>query len=641
MRENKKIVLFLVPILVFSFLIFKIILDYYHKNENPKRNINNIEIMKNTEFDANSYIYNNNELPEWDLSVFYKSTKDEKIEQDLQKINLLVQDFILKFDNKKDVNEADFYSMIISYFEIQKKLYPISIYSYLLFSKDSQNPEILAFYSKIHEITSNYASKLNFFSLKISKIKESKINLFLKNKKILNYEPIIKDIRKYNKHRLNDDLERFSIEKSSATTYNVVKYYDQKLSKIRIDFQGETLNLSQAANLLQNPDRNIRAEISKKINLEFEKNIDDYIFIFNLILKSKDIEDKWRNFKSPEHSELIANNIDKKTLNAMITAIENHYSNTVHKYYKIKAKMLSLDKLKYYDRNAPIELVTFKYSWKEALNLIGETYNDFSPKMNEEFIWFIENNRIDAKILPNKRAGAFCTTIEPMIFLNYDFLLNGVTTLAHEIGHGIQMKLSKERYGAEMSDANLALAEVPSTFSESLIYNKILKDESSDKNLKKAVLIKKIENSINTIGRQIAFHKFEEDIHNLRKERELTKEDFSSLWRKNISYYLGGGVEIDEDILSSWPYISHFIHHPFYVHSYAFADLITHALMAVYKSNKFKNFPEMYINFFTDSSVIKYDELLKRFGLDSSSKSFWEIGIKDLEDSINQLEELV
>ena len=141
-------------------------------------------------------------------------------------------------------------------------------------------------------------------------------------------------------------------------------------------------------------------------------------------------------------------------------------------------------------------------------------------------------------------------------------------TLAHELGHGIHQYLANKN-GLLISDTPLTLAETASVFGEMLTFKYLLKSSNS-KSDKIFMLRSKIEDMLNTVVRQIAFHNFETSFHNKRKSNELTPDEISEIWMETQSQALGDAINLDDSYKPLWSYIPHFVHTPFYVYAYAF-----------------------------------------------------------------------
>jgi oligoendopeptidase F len=187
-----------------------------------------------------------------------------------------------------------------------------------------------------------------------------------------------------------------------------------------------------------------------------------------------------------------------------------------------------------------------------------------------------------------------------------------------------------------MADTPLTLAETASVFGEMLTFRSLLAVEK-DATVRRAMIAKKVEDMLNTVVRQVAFHEFETAVHNERKQGEITPERLGEIWMEIQRRSLGPAFTFDDGYKNFWAYISHFYHVPFYVYAYAFADCLVNALYAVYQDSE-KGFADKFLNLLAQGGTKKYDELLKPFGLDARDPAFWKKGLSVVEGLIDQLE---
>ncbi|MEM7617535.1 MAG: M3 family metallopeptidase [Pseudomonadota bacterium] len=308
----------------------------------------------------------------------------------------------------------------------------------------------------------------------------------------------------------------------------------------------------------------------------------------------------------------------------------------------MKAKWLDCDKLNYWDRNAPLPNQNQKYiPWDEAVNIVLKSYNDFSPELAEIGQKFFDNNWIDADCRPGKDSGAYShptvPSMHPYILMNYQGKIRDVMTLAHELGHGIHQYLAREQ-GALMADTPLTLAETASVFGEQLTFRSLLANET-DKEQKKIMIANKVEDMLNTVVRQVAFYKYEQKIHNERKNGELSIEQINQIWLSVQTASLGPAINVDDEYYKYyWAYIPHFIHSPFYVYSYAFGDCLVNALYMLYQDQP-KGFVDKYIDMLSAGGTKLHKELLQPFNFDLQKTEFWDYGLSLISEFIDMLEE--
>ena len=208
-------------------------------------------------------------------------------------------------------------------------------------------------------------------------------------------------------------------------------------------------------------------------------------------------------------------------------------------------------------------------------------------------------------------------------------------TLAHELGHGIHQVLAAEQ-GALMCDTPLTLAETASVFGEQLTFRALL-DRETDKSKRQNMIAGKVEDMLNTVVRQIAFCEFERQVHDERRNGELSAQRLCEIWMDVQKESLGDAFIFDESYHYYWTYISHFIHAPFYVYAYAFGDCLVNALYGQYRLHP-EGFQEKYITMLKAGGTLRHKELLAPFGLNAADPAFWQIGLDVIAEFIDQLE---
>jgi len=581
-------------------------------------------------------------LPNWDLTDFYKAISDKKITEDFKKATDLTVKFKKDYQGKLGkITAVNFAKAIKEYEKISEILGKISSFAYLNYATNLNAAKDTAFYQDTSEKINDISSLAVFFELEINQIEDKKLNSLIKeNKDLQRYSPYLRDVRVFKKYQLSEDLEKLLLEKSATGGAAWSRLFDETINNLKFPFDKKILNSSQIFDLMCNKDEKVRRKAAKVIGQVLQENSKILAYITNILAKDKDISDKWRGFAKPISSRNLSNFIEDEVVESLIKTVKKNYPAISHRYYKIKAKILGKKKLHYSDRNAPVSLAENKLiTWDEAKEIVVCAYNSFSPKLAKLGQKFFDNNWIDVGVKDGKDSGAFAhptvPSVHPYLMLNYQGKVRDVMTLAHELGHGVHQVLSGKQ-GCLMAGTPLTLAETASVFGEQLTFQEILRREKNPQK-RKLIIAAKVEDMINTVVRQIAFLDFESKVHNERKKGEISIEKLNQFWMEVQKESLGDIFTFDDEYKYYWSYIPHFIHSPFYVYSYAFGDCLVNSLYGVYKSG-LNGFEDKYFKMLEAGGTLHHKDLLAPFGLDASKADFWQKGLDIIISYIDELE---
>jgi oligoendopeptidase F len=484
---------------------------------------------------------------------------------------------------------------------------------------------------------------LVFFTLEMNRLGDEALAAALaESADLRRYRPWLDRLRVMRPHQLSDELEKFLHVQSvvGATAWN--RLFVETMAALTFDVAGEDapLGLEATLNLFSDPVRDRRQAGGEALAAVLNKNLRLFTLITNTLTKEKAVEDKWRKLPSPEYSRHLGNDVEPEVVDALREAVQAAYPRISHRYYAMKARWLGLERLEYWDRNAPLpETDDRLVPWAEAKATVLEAYAGFSPRMAELAEPFFDRGWIDAEVKPGKAPGAFAhptvSDVHPYVMLNYLGKTRDVMTLAHELGHGVHQRLAAGQ-GELLSRTPLTLAETASVFGEMLTFRTLLAAED-DPVRRKSLLAGKVEDMINTVVRQIAFFEFERRVHAERGKGELTAERLGEIWMDVQGDSLGPAVRLGPGYETFWAYVPHFVHSPFYVYAYAFGDGLVNALYAVYEQGG-SDFQDKYFAMLAAGGAKHHKELLAPFGLDATDPAFWDKGLSLIESLIDDLE---
>jgi oligoendopeptidase F len=583
------------------------------------------------------------DLPDWRLEDLYPARDSSELKADQEKVQAEAKEFRGDFEGKlAGLSGGQLAGAIRRYEAIEETLGRLMSYAQLLYNSDLSNAEVGRFYQSAQEKVTAVSSQLLFFTLEINKISDAELDAKLEDPELARYAPWLRDIRAFRPFQLSEALERLLHEKQVSGRAAWTRLFDETMAGLRFPFEGKMVTESQILNKLSDKQEETRKKAAKSLASVLRDNLRLFAQVTNTLAKDKSIEDDWRGHKRPVSSRNLANMVEDEVVDALAGSVTEAFPRLSHRYFKLKAKWFGKERLDYWDRNAPLPQDSDrKIPWSEAEQKVLTAYGAFSPDLAEIGKRFFEERWIDAAVKPGKSSGAFShptvPSAHPYILMNYQGRVRDVMTLAHELGHGVHQVLSG-RQGYLMADTPLTLAETASVFGEMLTFQSLLREEK-DPARRKVMLAGKVEDMLNTVVRQIAFHNFETRLHDERREGELLADRICDIWMETQSESFGDAIQLDEDYRVFWCYIPHFIHVPFYVYAYAFGDCLVNSLYAVYQEAE-EGFAEKYLEMLKAGGSKRHRELLAPFGLDASDPAFWGKGLGVVESMIDEIERL-
>jgi oligoendopeptidase F len=580
-------------------------------------------------------------LPEWDLSDLYPGRDSAELKRDLEHSEREAAAFGQQYEGKLGtLSGAALGGAIAAYERLQDTLGRVMSYASLVYAGDMSDAENGRFFQNMQERVNAISTALLFFTLEINRLDDSALAEKSKSRELAHYAPWLRDVRAFRPHQLSDEIEKLLHEKYVAGRAAWTRLFDETGAGLRFPIDGQELTSAAALHLLSDRDADKRKRAATVLGEVFGRNVRLFALITNTLAKDKEIEDRWRGFKRPISSRNLSNFVEDEVVDALIAAVHSAYPALSHRYYRLKAKWFGVDKMPYWDRNAPLpEQEDRLIAWPEAERTVLEAYGAFSPELAAVGRRFFEKAWIDAPVRPGKSPGAFAhptvPSAHPYLLLNYQGKTRDVMTLAHELGHGVHQVLAAPQ-GALMADTPLTLAETASVFGEMLTFQALLKAEK-DPRRRKTMLASKVEDMLNTVVRQIAFVEFERRIHDERRQGELTPDRIGAIWMDVQAESLGPAIAFQDEYQYYWTYIPHFIHTPFYVYAYAFGDCLVNSLYAVYQGAA-PGFAGKYLDMLSAGGSKRHKELLAPFGLDASDPQFWSKGLSVIAGFIDELE---
>ena len=512
----------------------------------------------------------------------------------------------------------------------------------LHFSTDTADPARGALYQRIQERATPIETKLLFFELEWAALDDERADELLATEGLEFCRHHLRTARRYRPHLLSEPEEKILTEKALTSRNAWGRLFEEQVAALEVQLEdgAEPVSLEVALSRLHLPDREARAHAAERVTAALAPGLRTRGFVFNTLLADKMVDDRLRGYPHWLASRNLANEASDESVEALVTAVRNRYEVT-RRWYRLKAKLLGVDRLADYDRMAAVTDENPPVTWREARELVEDSYSSFSPELGNLVRRFFDERWIDAPVRPGKRAGAFCAygspSVHPYVMLNWTSRRRDVLTLAHELGHGVHAALGG-RQGIFHMATPLTLAETASVFGETIVFGRLLeRAETPESRL--SLLAESIEGSIATVFRQIAMNQFEARIHNERREHgELALDHIGELWAQSQEELLGDAVEVTEGYRSWWSYVHHFVSVPGYVYAYAYGQLLALAVYGRYEEEGEAFVPD-YLKLLEAGGSRSPEELGAIVGIDLADPGFWDRGLALVERQLDAAEQ--
>jgi oligoendopeptidase F len=514
-------------------------------------------------------------------------------------------------------------------------------YAMLRFAVDTADPANGALLARVQEKATAIETKLVFFELEWAALDDERVEELLQADGLDTTRHHLRTLRRYRPHLLSEPEEKLMTEKALTGRDAWTRLFSELTSAIRVELPDadEGVPLDVALSRLMAPDREVRRAAAEAVNAALEPGLRTRAYVFNTLLQDKSVDDRLRTYPTWIASRNLANEASDESVQALIETIRANYD-LPQRWYRLKAKLLGVDRIADYDRMAAVADEEVTVEWPDATELVLSSFQDFSPTLGDLARRFFDERWIDAPVRPNKRGGAFCAyttpTVHPFVMLNYTSRRRDVLTLAHELGHGLHAALARPR-GPLEQHTPLTVSETASVFGETLVFRRLL-DAADTPRSRLTLLAENIEGSIATVFRQTAMNRFEELVHTARRnDGELSVERFGELWHESQAEMLGDAVEITDGYRMWWSYVPHFIGSPGYVYAYAYGQLLA---LSVYRRylEEGEDFVPRYLELLSAGGSRSPEDLAAIAGLDLTDPSFWSQGLDIVRDQLEAAE---
>jgi len=566
------------------------------------------------------------DIYKWDLSHIYET--ETRWEEDYKWIEQNLAGY-KKFEEKLSSSPEILLECLKFDDEIGIKLERLHLYAMLSKDSDMKNQNYEAMDERIKNLYSRASASAAFIRPEILTIPDRRLMDMVSSFESLRiYRHSLEELLRTKNHILPREQEEILARSGEVlsvpyTAYSMFTNADLKFAPVK-DENGNLTEVSHARYYaaMYSPDRRFRKDVFQSYYKPYKDFVSTITTLFSGNLKTRIFNSRVRKYNSAREASLDRNNIPVSVYDNLVSAVNQNLA-PLHRWGELKKRTLKIDELHPYDVYVSIinDIPEKKYDYEDAKSLVLKALNPLGDEYLEAIKTAFSNRWIDVYETPAKKSGAYSsgTTfgVHPYVLLNWTDMLNDVFTLAHEMGHNMHSYFTGFSQPYPYANYSIFLAEVASTFNESLLLDHLIRNASS-KNEKLFLIEKYLNNITATFYRQVMFAEFEMEVYNkAEKDEALTADMLREMYRDIYRKYWGPAMVVDEEEEYTWARIPHFYYN-FYVFQYATGYAASEVL-----ANKVKQYGKeavaKYIDFLRAGSSDYSINILRSAGVDMNS----------------------
>ena len=587
------------------------------------------------------------ETDKWNLSSLYKSNDDW--ENDLKALEPLVQK-VASFNGKLGESSETLLEALKSLEQAELKLETIYNYASLQHNADEDDSAAADREGRASMAYTDFSAKLSFFDPELQAIPDEKINEWIELPEFADYKIYLKKLLRLKPYILSEKEERIlslqgQVAQTPYKTFSVLENVDLngELGTVETPEGKAPLTASSYVQLLHHKDRNVRKHAYEQYYGKFNNYQNTIASLYAGSVNQDVFESRARGYKSSLEAALFGNKVPETVYRNLIDCVHKNLP-ALHKYYKLRKKILGVEELRHYDVYVPlVKDAESIIPYEEAVEICRNALAPLGKEYTDTLCDGLLNGWADRYENKGKRSGAFSSGTYvgyPYILLNYkENVLRDVYTVAHEGGHSMHSWYSVKNNPFMQYNYTIFEAEVASTFNEELVFEYLLKN-AKDEKMKAYLLSMRIDDILATLHRQTMFAEFELKTHELvEKGVPLTAEVLRKTYRELLELYFGPDMVFEELSDLEAFRIPHF-YNAFYVYKYATGISAALALAKRVVSGGTKERDEYFM--FLKSGGSRYPiESLKVAGVDMESPEPVQAALDEFAKMVDELENIL
>ncbi|MDT4761896.1 M3 family oligoendopeptidase [Sphaerochaeta sp. PS] len=562
-------------------------------------------------------------IPRWDLNPIYPACDSEQFLHDLKKVVSLSHELeeAIQAPSCDIVQAVHSFELALDYLET------LSAYSTCLLTTDTANPQYLKAVNQVEE-ESLVVQRLEVLFLNFLRKREAEVvDLSKEGGPLFAYRYVLSEMLEEQKHQMEPALEDLASDLARSGTDAFSRLQEAISSSATSDWdETETKTVIQLRNDAFNADREVRKKAFEKELAVWKLFEIPFAASLNGVKGTTITLDKARGYESPLARSLSQSRIEPEVLHALIATLEKNLP-MFRDYLKSKAKALGLASCAFYDLFAPVGKGGRSYTFDEARAFIVKQFSLFSKEMGLFAEKAFQNNWIDAEPRKGKVGGAYDTSFplvkQSRILSNFDGSFNGLSTLAHELGHAYHDSVVLPQSHL-LRSYPMTLAETASIFSEYVVFRGAISSCSAEERF--TLVEHFLQDTTQVCVDILSRFYFEKSLFEARAEGDLMADELSSLMVDAQKRTYGDGLSVYHPYM--WAVKGHYYSSDlsFYNYPYAFGQLFALGIYAQ-KEKDGEGFAERYRSLLEKTGSASAQEVAQVLGCDLSSESFWQEGM--------------
>jgi oligoendopeptidase F len=579
----------------------------------------------------------------WSLADLFTAQDSPEMQAAFDQMEAGVAEFeALRPELKPEIAEERFLALVQRLEQISRIAYRLYSFAELSFAADTQDQAAQAFLGRVQQTMALMENRTLFFSLWWKELDDPNAQRLLASSG--DYRYYLEVMRHFKPHTLTEPEEKIVNLKNTTGVSALHNLYDALTNRyvFRLTVDGEEKELTRGELMVyvRGHDPELRLKAYQELYRLYGQDGPVLGLIYQTLVRDWSNEQvDLRHFASPIAARNLANDIPDDVVSTLLEVCERN-APLFQRYFRLKARLLGLPRLRRYDIYAPVAKSDKRYDFTAAAQVVLDSFQQFDPELARLARRVFADDHLDSEVRKGKRGGAFCATVtpelSPWVLVNYQGRPDDVATLAHELGHAIHSLLAAG-HSLFTQQSSLPLAETASTFGEMMLIERLLQQED-DESVRRDLLFRQVDDAYATILRQSFFALFERQAHQMVKDG-ASVDELSTAYLKNLQTQFGDAVEVSDEFRWEWVSIPHIYQVPFYVYAYTFGQLLVLSLYQQYQAEG-EAFKPRYLKILAAGGSEAPVKILSEAGIDVHSALFWQGGFDVIRRMIDQLEAL-